>query len=105
MLIIYFPLGCNSRKAVMKITLFIYFLKFLKLIFRQRKGEGERETSSISCLLHAPYRDQARNLGMCSDQELNQQPFRARDDTQPTELHLPGLKMILKQNVTSDFFN
>ena len=42
--------------------------------------------------------DWSCNLGMCPDQELNQQPFALQDIAQPTELHQSRLQDYLKSN-------
>ena len=49
-------------------------------------------------LAHAPSGDLACNPGMCSDWELNQQPFALWDNAQPTKLHWSakyGLELFL----------
>ena len=48
-------------------------------------------------LAHPELRDLARNLGMCPDWELNQQPFSFQASTQSTEPHHPGLQRILME--------
>ena len=50
--------------------------------------------------------DLACNPGMCSDRELNRQPFRSQAGTQSTEPHQPGLSDVLSkiQTLSPVFF-
>ena len=53
----------------------VFFLKILFNIFRERGREGEREGEKYQCVVDshmAPTGDLARNPGMCPDWELNQ---------------------------------
>ena len=52
--------------------------------FRERERERER---NIDCLppAHTLTGDQTHSLGMCPDQELNQQPPGAWDEAQPAD--------------------
>ena len=55
-------------------------------IFRERRGEGEREGEKhqcvvVSCIL--PTGDLAHNPGMCPDWESNLQPFGSQTGTHP----------------------
>ena len=47
---------------------------------RETEKERERNIDQLPPIC-APARDQTRNLGMCSDQESNLQPFGVWDDT------------------------
>ena len=74
----------------------ILFLKdFIYLFSERREGrekERERNTDQIGCLLFAlPIWGRTRNLGLCPNQESNQQPFALQDDAQLTEPHWSGL--------------
>ena len=51
------------------------------LTLRQRERERNIEVrGKHRCILHAPTRNQTLDLGMCPDQELNQQPFSVWND-------------------------
>ena len=55
---------------------------------------GEREGEKHQCVAVSyvsPTGDQARNPGMCPNQESNQRPFGSQASTQSTKLHQPGL--------------
>lgn len=40
-----------------------------------------------------------RNLGMCCDRKSNPQPFRARENAQPTKPHGPGLSQMFSKSL------
>ena len=76
----------------------MHLLPFLKrfylFIFREIGREGKREGEKHQCVGAShmpPTRDQARNPGVCPDQDLNWWPFGLQDSTQPTEPHQPGI--------------
>ena len=52
---------------------------------------GERNINQLPLAL--PAGDLARNPGMCSDQESNQQAFGSQVNAQSTEPHQPGCRM------------
>ena len=66
-------------------------LFFFYCFYGEKKGD-KKEEGSIDWLrpVYAKTRDQTCNLGMCSDQELNLQPFGYGMMLQPTEPHRPG---------------
>ena len=75
------------------------YITYLFILERGREGEreGEKHPFVVASSISATG-DLARNLGMCSDQESNQQPFSSQAHTQPTELHQPGIKNTFKIN-------
>ena len=76
-----------------------FSLKIFIYLFLER-GEGrEKEEEKHQCVVasHAsPTGDLARNPSMCPDWELNSQPFGLLADTQSTEPHQPGLRILFK---------
>ena len=52
--------------------------------------ERERNINMWLPLMLLPTEDLACNPGMCSDWELNRQPFGSQASTQSTEPHQPG---------------
>ena len=79
----------------LKTKLFLsYFKRFHLFMFREKGREGERKREKHQCVVasHMPLTgDLACDPGMCSDWDLNWQPFGLQDRTQPTELYQAGL--------------
>ena len=68
--------GCEL--ATPSAPCFFFFKRFYLFIFRERRREGEREGEKHQCVVashEAPTGDLPHNPVMCSDWELNQQPF------------------------------
>lgn len=63
---------------------------------REKNTDVRTKHQSATSCMAPPNGDQARKLGMCPNQELNEQPLGAQDDYRPTEPHWSGLKTILK---------
>ena len=64
------------------------------LFFRARGQEGEREGQEHQCVVAShppPTGNLARNPGMCSEWESNQQHFGLQASAQSTEPHRPAL--------------
>ena len=63
------------------------------------RGEGRgREREKHQCVVAshmAPSGDLACNPGMCPDWESNWRPFASRGSAQSTELHQPGLILMM----------
>ena len=75
------------------------FFSFSFFLFIERGRRGEREGEKHQCVVasHVPTTgDLACDPGMCSDWDLNQEPFGSQADTQSTEPHQPGLNFLLK---------
>ena len=75
-----------------------FLLRFYLFIFRERGREGQREGETHQCVVASqrpPTGDPACNPGMCPGWDLNPQPFCSRACTQSTELHQPGLDILL----------
>ena len=69
------------------------FKKGFIYLFLERGREGEREGEHHHCAVASytpPTGDLAHSPGMCSDWELNQQPFVLQVGTPSTEPHQPG---------------
>ena len=73
---------------------FSFFSLFLKIfylfIFKDRGREEEREGEKHQQVVASrtpPTRNLAHNPGMCTDWELNQQPFGSQAGAQSTEPH------------------
>ena len=74
-----------------------FFLRFYLFIFRERGREREIEGEKRQCVVAfhmPPTRELAHSPGMCPDWESNQWPFGSQADTQSTEPHQPGMKLI-----------
>ena len=72
----------------------IEFFFFLRFNLFSERGRGRERNIYVwekqSAASHTPWTgDLACNLGLCSDQESNQQPFGLQAGTQSTELHQP----------------
>ena len=74
----------------------LFFKIFYLFVFREKGRDGEREGEKHQCMVASrtpPTGDLARNPGMCSHWESNQQPFGSQASTPYTEPHQPGLTM------------
>ena len=73
------------------------FLSFYLFSFRERgrKGEWKGEKYRLAASRTPPTGEWTHILGMCPDQELNQQPFGLQAGTQSTEPHQQGMFFIL----------
>lgn len=70
------------------------FLSFFNYVFIGFR-EGEKNIDWLPPVQGTLTGNQTQNLGMCPDQELNQQPFGAQADAQPNEPHRTGLLYVL----------
>ena len=78
----------------------LIFFKIFTFIFGEREKERERKIGRQS---YTPLTgDLAHNPGMCPDRELNQQLFGSQAGVQFTELHQPGLYLIISKSQTLD---
>ena len=76
---------CDVCEVPSRVTFLCLFLNIL-FIFRERGREGEREGEKYQCVVasqSAPTGDLACNPGMCTDWELNQQPFGFQPELSP----------------------
>lgn len=70
----------------------VFLVVFLKNVFI---GIREREIDQLGAPCRHPDQDQTRNLGMFPDWESNPWSFSAQDDTQPTEPHRLGPRLLM----------
>ena len=82
----------------------IHFLVFLIFIFREGKGGRKGEEHQCVVASQAPSTgDLAHNPAICSDWELNQQPFGSQACAQSTEPHQPGQDLFQKVTLNRFF--
>ena len=94
---------CLAFQSMNSLHFSIYFYLFLKkrfylFIFQRGGREGEREGEKHQCVVASytpPPEDLAHNPGMCPDWESNQQTFGSQAYAQSTELHQPGISILL----------
>ena len=95
--------GCSNQLSHTSQGSFVCLFIILYLfIFRERGREGgrERNISVWLCLTHAPplpTGDSAHNPGICPDWESSWRPSGSQANTQSTESHQPGLRVLFKK--------
>ena len=75
-----------------------FFFKKRFYLFIERGREGEKEGENHRCVVasHIPSTgDLACNPGLCPEWESNQRPFDLQAPAQSTELHQPGLELLI----------
>ena len=76
---------------------FIFQILFISFLDQGEGREKERQKNiNVWLPLVLPTGNLSCNPGLCSDWELNRQPFGLQAGTQCTESHQPGLQLLLK---------